>query len=404
MKVHSASRVILLTVFLNSVSFGIIIPVLPQLLIELGHINVVEASLWGGGLSFAYAGAAFLFAPIVGNLSDRIGRRPVLLFSIAALAVNYLILGLAPSITWLIAGRILAGISASCHGVAAAWISDTTAKHLRSKAFGTIGAAWGVGFVCGPAIGGMLGSFDLRLPFFIAAVMVCLNFQAAWWALPETLRPEHRSPFRWRRANLIGACHELRHSPQTIIFLCVIICYQLAYNANPQAWSYYAILKFGWTGKEIGFSLMAFGLLVALNAGFLIRPIVRRIGEHRATCVGLLLGAMGFIGFAFAANQWMLVAFILPWSFLALIMPSLRALLSNALGEERQGALHGAISSAQSLTMMASPLVMSQLFYQFSSPVSPLFFPGAPFLAASALLLLSLGLLHFTGRRQKQLH
>ena len=378
---------IFITVLIDMIGFGIIIPVMPELIMELTGEGLGRAAQYGGWLLFVYALMQFFFAPIIGNLSDRFGRRPVLLFSLVAFGCDYLVMGFAPTLAWLFAGRIVAGIAGATHSTASAYIADVSPPEQRSQNFGLIGAAFGLGFMLGPVLGGFLGEYGPRVPFFAAAGLALCNAAYGFLILPETLSPADRRPFQLRRANPVGALAQMRSYPVVVGLFGALILYMIAHDANPAVWSYYTMLKFGWTEREVGYSMGAVGLGVTLVQGFLIRAAIPRIGELRAVFVGYGLMSLAFAGFAFASAGWMMYAFIVPLSLGGLATPALRGIMSNRVPDNAQGELQGAIASALSLTAIVAPLFMTQLFGYFTSDAAPLYFPGAPFLTAGVLLL-----------------
>lgn len=378
--------VIMMALFIDSMGIGIIIPVAPQLIMELSGMSAAEAVPIGGYLTVAYALMQFLFSPIIGNLSDRYGRRPILMASLAALSIDYLIMGFAPTLFWLFVGRFIAGIAGATFGTANAVVADIIPPAERSKYFGLNGAAWGVGFIVGPAIGGLLGAYGPRVPFFFAAGLVALNFLVALFVLRETLAPENRRPFTWRRANLFGAIRALRPVPGAIGLLVVLFLYQVGHDTLPSTWSWVTIVKFGWDAGAIGLSLAALGVGTAIVQGGLVGPLTRRYGEHRVATLGLLGACIGFLGYALAPTPaWMFVA-IIPGSLLGLTMPSVRAILSRAVPANAQGELQGAISGVVSLTAVFVPISMTQLLHAATAPGAAIYFPGAPFIAGALAL------------------
>lgn len=379
-------------VLIDVIGFGIIIPVLPALLLELTGEPLSEVVLYGGGLLFVYALMQFFFAPILGSLSDRYGRRPVLLFSLFAYGVDYIIAGLAPTLLWLFIGRTLAGIAGSTHTPAMAYIADITPPEKRAQSFGLIGAAFGLGFVIGPALGGLLGEIGPRVPFFVAAGLAFLATIYGYFVLPETLAREDRRPFDFARANPVGAWTHLRHTPLILGLGAAIIFYQMAHDANPAVWSYYTMLKFDWSPSDIGLSLAFVGLMIAFVQGYLTRVAIPRLGEKGAVILGISCASIGFVGFAFASSGWVLYAWLAPWALMGLAMPAIRSIMSARVGANEQGELQGAIASLISLTMIIAPLIMTWLFRAYTADTAPVYFPGAPFLAAAGMMAISLGL------------
>lgn len=386
---RSALAFIFVTIFLDATGLGIIIPVTPELIMELTGEGVSAASIYGGWLIFVYAFMQFCLAPTVGNLSDRFGRRPVLLASLAAFSVDYLLMGFAPTIAWLFAGRVVAGITGASFGTANAYIADVSEEGERAKNFGLVGAAWGLGFIAGPVIGGFLGEYGPRVPFFVASGLAAANFVYGFLVVPETLSPERRRPFSLARANPIGAALQMRKHPVVLGLGVSLLLYQVAHDVNPSVWSYYTIEKFGWSERDIGYSLGFVGITIAIVQGGLIRLVINRIGERRAVYVGLVITALGFFGFAFAKTGWMMYAAIIPFSMGGFAIPALRGIMSNQVPQDAQGELQGAITSLVSMTAVMTPPMMTHIFGHFTGPSAPFYFPGAPFFTAAVLVSLS---------------
>ncbi len=380
---------ILITIFIDTLGFGIIIPVLPRLIADLGHTSISDAAGYGGALMFVFALMQFLFAPVMGNLSDRFGRRPVLLISLATLSVDYLIMGFAPTLAWLFLGRLLSGASAATFSTANAYIADITDESERAARFGLVGAAWGIGFVIGPAAGGLLGALGPRVPFYVAAGLALVNVVYGLLVLPETLSRDKRRPFRFARANPAGALAALRPYPLVLGLFGALTLYFLAHDVNPSVWTYYVLHKFQWSEGQVGLALAAVGLSSAVVSGTLVGPVVKRMGEARAAYLGFALAAVSFFGYAFATQGWMLFPAIAFGAFMGLVMPSLRGIMSRTVAEESQGELQGAISSLMGLTAIFAPLIMTQTFRHFSMADAWLYFPGASFFLAGCLALLS---------------
>jgi DHA1 family tetracycline resistance protein-like MFS transporter len=328
----------------------------------------------------------FLFAPAIGNLSDRFGRRPVLILALVAIGIDYTITGLAPTIAWLFLGRLLSGMAGASYTTAGAYIADVTPPEKRAANFGLIGAAFGLGFIVGPALGGILGQYGVRLPFFVSAALAFANATYGYLILAESLPKEHRRKFEIWRANPLGALLALRRFPYVLGLCGVIVLMRLAHDASPATWTYYTMLKFRWTTAEVGYSLMAVGAVTAVSYGGLTRLIIPRIGEVRAVYVGLAGGALAFAGFAFTTAGWMMYGWMLLFALASLAMPALNAIMSKEVGPSEQGELQGAIASVGSLTSVGAPLAMSYLFAYFTGDGAPLYFPGAAFLAASLCL------------------
>jgi len=380
---------IFVTVLLDMIGFGIVIPVLPELIMELTGGGLSEAAVYGGWLLFLYGAMQFVFSPVIGNLSDRFGRRPVLLFSLLMFSLDYTLLGFAPTIGWLFVGRALAGVAGATGATASAFVADVSPPEERAANFGLIGAAFGLGFIIGPVLGGVLGSYGPRVPFFGAAALAFLNVVYGFLVVPETLPASERRPFELRRANPVGALLQMRRYPIVIGLFGAFVFYQLAHDANPSTWSYYTMLKFDWTEREVGYSLGFVGVMFAIVQGGLIRYVIPRMGEERAGYFGLATMTFAFLGFAFSTESWMMYVFIVPFALGSIATAAARGIMSNAVPANAQGELQGATTSLMSLTAIVAPLLMTQLFGYFSSDGAPVYFPGAPFVAASALTVLS---------------
>lgn len=387
---RSAIVFIFITVLIDSIGFGIIIPVLPKLIMHLSGASLSEAARYGGWLNFVYAVAQFFCAPVIGNLGDRFGRRPVLLAALFALGIDYLVMGLAPALAWLFVGRFIAGIAGASYSPAYAYIADISPPEKRAQNFGFIGAAFGIGFVLGPSIGGLLGSLGPRTPFFAAAGLALLNATFGLFALPESLPRERRRAFDWSRANPFGALMQLRRQPVVLGLAGVAFLWLLGHQVLPSTWAFYTMLRFDWSTAAVGYSLAAAGIVMAISQAGLTRVLVPKLGgEQRAALVGLLSGAAVYSCYAFAPHGWVLYVGILLWGMAALSWPSLNALMSQQVPPDAQGELQGALASLSSVAAVLGPPLMTQLFGKFSEPGAPVHFPGAPFLAAALLALAS---------------
>lgn len=374
---------LLITVSLDMIGFGIIIPVMPQLIMHLAGGSVGTAAVYGGALGALYALMQLLCAPVMGNLSDRFGRRPVLLASLAAFAVDYACMTLAPSIGWLFIGRAVAGVCGASYVTAGAYIADVTPPQLRAKRFGLLGAAFGVGFVFGPALGGILGQVNVRLPFLAAALLALANLGYGYLVLPESLPLERRRPFSLRRANPIGALASLRRYPLVLGLMLAIFLFRIAHDANPSTWAYFTTEKFKWSTGEIGYSLAVVGVASALVQGALVGPLVARLGERWAIYLGFTVYALAFLGFAFAPTGLALCLCMLPMALGGIGGPALNGVLSHQVPADGQGELQGGLASLTGLTAIFAPLAMTRLFDEFTQPAH--YFPGAAFLAAAVL-------------------
>ncbi len=330
----------------------------------------------------------FLCAPILGNLSDKYGRRPVLLFSLFGFGVDYLFLSFAPTIVWLFVGRTVAGITGASITTASAYIADISTNENRAKNFGMIGAAFGLGFIIGPVIGGLLGQYGARVPFYAAAVLCLLNWLYGYFVLPESLDKEHRRPFDWRRANPIGSLKQLNKYPSLGGLIVSLVLIYIAAHAIQSNWNFFTMYKFNWDEKMVGISLGVVGLLVGIVQGGLIRYINPKLGNEKSVYVGLGLYAFGMLLFAFATQGWMMFVFLIPYCLGGIAGPALQAIISSQVPANEQGELQGALTSLMSATSIVGPLIMTNLFYYFTSE-SSIHFAGAPFLLGAILLIVS---------------
>ncbi|HTW36328.1 MAG TPA: TCR/Tet family MFS transporter [Rhizomicrobium sp.] len=377
---------IFITMLIDMIGLGIIIPVIPKIIVSLIGGTLGDAAPYGGWLADAYAGMQFLFAPLIGNLSDHFGRRPVLILALLALGIDYTITGLAPTISWLFLGRILSGAAGGSYSTVNAYVADITPPEKRAANFGLIGAAFGLGFIIGPLLGGFFGQFGPRVPFYVSAGLAFANALYGFVVLRETLPKEDRRPFQLSRANPVGTLMALSRFPLLIALFSVFVLIQLAHDSNPAVWTYYTMQKFHWTIAEVSYSLVAVGVLSVIVSAVVTRYVVQWIGETNAVYLGLLVGGIGFAGIAFATEGWMIYAWM-PFSmFMALASPSLNAIASHQVGPEEQGELQGALASLQSLSSLVAMPAMAYLFAWFTSTGAPVYFPGAPFLAAGILL------------------
>ena len=399
---RSAFIFIFLTVLIDTIGLGVIIPVSPGIIAELTHEPISGAARWGGWLFFAYALMQFLFAPVIGNLSDRFGRRPVLILSLLMLGFDYLITGLAPTILWLFIGRILSGMAGASYPTVNAYIADISPPEKRAANFGLVGAAFGLGFILGPALGGFVGEhFGLRAPFYVAAGLSVANALFGLLVLKESLPPERRRKFEWRRANPLGGLKALSHYPGLTLLFGMLVLGQLAHDSLPTTWSYYTMLKFGWGPGDVGLSLVAIGILTALSFAVLPRVLVPRIGQAKSVYLGLFCGALAYAGYAISTQVWMFYAWMIVFTFGGVAGPAMTAILTEQVGPDQQGELQGVIASITSLTSIGAPLMMTSLLAWFSGPHAPVYFPGAAFLAASLCEVGGLALFFLARRRAR---
>lgn len=388
---RSALLFIFMTLFVDSVGLGVVIPVMPKIIVALVGGTLGQAAPYGGWLVDAFAIMQFLCAPLIGNLSDRFGRRPVLVVSLAALGIDYTITGLAPTIGWLFLARCLSGAASATYATANAYIADVTPPERRAATFGLTGAAFGLGFVAGPALGGLLGLYGPRLPFFVSAGLAFANALFGFLVLKESLAKEDRRKFEIARANPVGSIVALARFPALVGLFGVFILVQFAHDANPAIFTYYAMLKFHWSVLDVGYAVMAMGVAISLVSGFLTGAIVARVGDEQATYVGLVSGAIGFIGYAFASAGWVMYAWMPLVAFLGLAIAALNGVMSRQVGADEQGELQGALASLGSLTSIVAMPSMGYLLAWFTSPSAPVYFPGVAFLAAGLCLLAAAG-------------
>jgi MFS transporter, DHA1 family, tetracycline resistance protein len=380
---------IFITMFVDTVGLGIVIPVAPQIIHQLTGEGMSGSAWWGGWLQTAFAAMLFLFSPLIGNLSDRFGRKPVLILSLLMLGVDYAITGLAPTIAWLFVGRILSGMAGAAYTTANAYIADVSPPEKRAANFGLTGAAFGIGFAVGPAIGGLLGQYGVRLPFFAAAALAVANALFGLIVMKESLPPEKRRKFEFWRANPVGSVIAIRRHPAVLGFIGIFVLMRLAHDANPVIWSYYVYLKFHWTTAQLGLALAFLGIVMAGVFGFLTRILIPRLGEQRAAYIGLMAGAIGFAGYAFSSQGWMMYPWMLVWSLMGLAMPAINGIISKQVPSNEQGEVQGALASVGGITSIVAPVLLTNVFAFFTAANAPVYFPGAAFLAAGAMLALA---------------
>jgi DHA1 family tetracycline resistance protein-like MFS transporter len=388
-KRKAAMGFIFVTLLIDVTGFGVIIPVIPTLLSDLLHMSISEAAPYGGWLISAFAIMQFVFSPVVGNLSDQYGRRPILLASLFGFAVDYTLTAFAPTIHWLFLGRIVAGIMGASFTTASAYIADISEPEKRAQNFGLIGAAFGLGFILGPALGGVLAEYGTKAPFFAAAGLTMLNWLYGFFILPESLKPENRRKFEWKRANPIGSLKFILDYKVILGLVASIVLLYIAAHAIQSCWAYYTMEKFSWSGGMVGYSLAFVGLLVGIVQGLLIRVVVPKLGPVRSVYIGLGLYALGFLLFAFASQGWMMFAFLVPYCLGGIAGPSLQGIMSSQVPPNQQGELQGALTSLMSLTTIFGPVIMTSLFYAFTKPGAPVYFPGAVMLAGAVLTMIS---------------
>ncbi|MFO0011653.1 MAG: TCR/Tet family MFS transporter [Planctomycetota bacterium] len=377
---------ILIAVLLDVLSLGVVIPVLAKLIKELLNDNTADAAAYVGWFGTVWAFMQFFSSPLMGALSDRFGRRPVLLISAFGLGIDYILMALAPNLIWLFIGRILTGITAASFSTASAYIADVTPPENRSAAFGIFGAAFGLGFILGPALGGYLGDIDLRLPFWVSAALTLANATYGFFILPESLPPEKRSPFRWSRANPLGSLQLLRSQSGLLAMAVILFCYQLAHHVFSSVFVLYTDERFHWDAKMVGFALSTVGILNFIVQGLLIRPAVRAFGERAMVFAGLLGGIAGFTAYAWVDNGRAFYLSTIIFATMGFFNASIQGLMSKRIEPNQQGQLSGANSSLNGIAGMIGPTLFATVFQQTIDPKSPWHWPGAPFALAAAIL------------------
>jgi DHA1 family tetracycline resistance protein-like MFS transporter len=387
---------IFVTILLDVIGFGIIIPVMPDLIAQLKHVPTNAAATYGSWLMSAYALTQFIFSPIIGGLSDQYGRRKILLISLFGFAIDYIFLAMAPTYEWLFLGRIISGITGASITTASAYIADVSTNETRAKNFGMLGAAFGMGFIIGPVIGGMLGKFGLRVPFYGAAILCALNWLYGYFVLPESLPIENRRTFDIKRSNPLGAFKQMKKYPAIGNLLISVFLLYMASHAVQSHWSYFGKYRFNWDKPTIGYSLGVVGLLVAVVQGVLIRYINPKLGNEKSVYIGMLLYTLGLVLFAFASQSWMMFVFLIPYCLGGIAGPALQSLMAGKVPPNAQGELQGIITSIMSLTAIFGPPIMNNLFFFFTSPKTPVHFPGAAFLLGSVFMICSAAVAYFT--------
>ena len=388
-KKSAAIGFIFITMLIDITGWGIIIPVIPKLIEELIHGDISVASKYGGWLTFSYAITQFIFAPLIGNLSDKYGRRPIILLSLLGFALDYLLLSFAPTITWLFIGRILAGVTGASITTASAYIADISTSEDRAKNFGMIGAAFGLGFIIGPVIGGVLGQYGSRIPFYAAAVLCAVNFLYGLFVLPESLSKENRREFDWKRANPIGAIMNLKKYPALLGLIVSMVILYVAAHAVHSNWSFFTMYRFDWDERMVGISLGVIGLLVGIVQGGLIRWINPKLGNEKSIYFGMVLYTLGMFLFAFAFEGWMMFLFLVPYCLGGIAGPALQSVITSHVPATEQGELQGTLTSLTSATAIVGPPLMTNTFYYFTHDEAPFQFAGAPFVLGGVLMLIS---------------
>ena len=387
-----ALSVVFLTALIDSIGFGIILPVTPVLLMEVTGESLSASAVYSGWLMFSFAIMQFFFMPVLGNLSDAFGRKPILLGSLLLLSVNYTIMGVAETLTLLIIGRLISGVGSATFSTCNAYVADSTSTEERAQYFGLMGAAFGLGFVIGPALGGFLGEFGSRVPFFATAGLIFFNLILGIVFLPESLAEENRRPFEIRRANPLSALQQISRFRVAFGIIGVMFLHNLGHHVLPAIWSFWGMERFGWTPVEVGYSLTFVGIMMVFSQGYLIRIAVPALGLKRAGILGLALNGVAFIGYALAPSVAVVYVFLAIGALGGLAGPAMNGIASTQVGRNQQGELQGAMGSMMSLTSIISPPMMTMTFGAFTLAAAPVYFPGAPFVLAAILGLLSLAL------------
>jgi MFS transporter, DHA1 family, tetracycline resistance protein len=383
---NAAMSFIFITLLIDVIGFGIIIPVMPGLISGMKNIDTSTAAQYGSYLTVVYALTQFIFAPILGSLSDKYGRRPVLLFSLFGFGIDYLFLALAPSYNWLFIGRIIAGVTGASFTTASAYIADISTAENRAKNFGMIGAAFGMGFIIGPLLGGVLSNFGQRVPFYAAAGLALLNWAYGYFVLPESLLKENRREFNWKRANPVGSLLHLSKFPSVTGLIISVFLLYVAAHAVMSNWNYFTIHRFKWDEKTVGISLAVVGVLVGLVQAGLTRIVNPKIGNEKSVYTGLIFYATGMLLFGLASQSWMMFIFLVPYCLGGIAQPAIQAVMAGHVPPNAQGELQGALTSIMSLSSIIGPLIMNNLFFYFSYKGTTNYLPGAPFFLGSILM------------------
>ena len=382
-KRQAAIVFVLVTLGFDALGIGLVVPIVPRLVLQLSGEGASVASFAVGGLVATFALAQLIASPLLGGLSDRFGRRPVILMSLGGYTLNYFLLAWAPSLVWLFVGRLIAGSMAANTAASTAYIADVTPPEDRARRFGLIGATFSFGFVIGPALGGVLGGIDLRLPFLVAAAIGCCNVLFGLLALPESLPVERRQPFSWKGSNPVAALRMLRADPSLSHLALAWSCLWFGMGVLQTVFVLSTGLRFGWGTEQNGLALGLIGVCGAVVQGLLVRRVVATLGERRAAMTGFALSAASYCLLAFATHGWMVYAAVVVLAFGNIANPSVRALISQAAGPERQGRVMGALSAVEGLTAIVSPVVAALLFSRFAGPAAWLSLPGVPFLVGA---------------------
>lgn len=389
-KRNAALGFVFITLLVDCIGIGIIIPIVPALIQQMIGGDLSRASQYGGLLTFTYALMQFICSPIIGGLSDKYGRRPILLLSLLGLGIDYILMSMAPTIGWLFVGRIIAGMFGASFTTATAYIADISTPEKRAQNFGMVGAAFGLGFIIGPVLGGLFSHWGPRVPFMVAAGFSLLNCLYGYFILPESLDKENRRKFEWKRANPIGSLLHVQKYPATAGLIAAMLLLYIAGHALQSTWTYYTMEKFSWSEAMVGYSLGFVGILIALVQGGLIRVAIPKLGQKRAVYIGLMLYVSGFVLFAFATESWMMFIFLIPYCLGGIGPPAIQGIISTQVPANEQGELQGVMSSMMSISSIIGPLLMTNLFARYTKAGAAVHFPGAPFIMGAVLTLIAL--------------
>lgn len=390
MQKRGAIWFILATILLDAVGIGIVFPIMPDLMERVGAANTADGAFWGGILMASYAAMQFLFAPVIGGISDSLGRRPVLLLALVTLAVDYVIMALATTFWWLLIGRVLAGIAGATYITATAYLADISKPEERAANFGLIGATFGIGFVMGPAIGGLVASVHITAPFWLAAGLAALNVAFGLFLLPESLAPEKRRAFTKRDLNPFGSILDAFRLPGLMLPLVLIFAFEFANMVYPTLWAFWTREVFGWGTALIGISLASYGIAVAFTQGVVMRFMLPKLGEYRTLIFSIICAIAAFVAFGLTGSVWVMFTFIIVAALADMAPPTMTAMMANMVSEDRQGLLQGVIASLGSIAAVIAPMVVTGVFQFFADADAPIYLPGAPFFLSGLMVLILL--------------
>lgn len=383
---------IFVTLMLDILGLGLVVPILPRLVLSMTGSHESQAAHYVGWLTAAYAAMLFIFSPILGSLADKVGRRPVLLIALAGSGLDYLMMAWAPTLPWFFLGRVISGISGASIGTAAAYIADVSPPEKRAQNFGLIGMAFGLGFVLGPALGGVLGSWNLRAPFVAAAILILVNLAWGAFVLPESLSLEHRREFSWKRANPLGTLFALSRYPVVLSLLAYAFFVNMGQRGMESVWVLYTEHRYNWTVLQTSLSLTVVGIAAAVVQGGLVRRLIPALGERKSIVLGSLLAMVSFVGYGLATQGWMVYAILCVGALGAITGPAAQGLASKAVPPNEQGMLQGGLSAINSLTMVLAPLVATSVFGAAIAPDAPVTLPGAPYFVSAAFVVVGLAI------------